>query len=159
MTSSLATHSPHSSLSPSDMPWRILATQLPCCCRSIHSSPHCGRSSSFASAEPYLSDHDDPSKNIIVGSYLSNETSTQHNILQRNNQQQITTSRTPLPNNTTCHQSEGLLVAPNTPLPPPLPNPTYSFHCQSLPPNLLAFNSSSGKLCFLESLQTNNAKA
>eukprot|EP00580_Thalassiosira_gravida_P014509 CAMPEP_0201682130 /NCGR_PEP_ID=MMETSP0494-20130426/51465_1 /ASSEMBLY_ACC=CAM_ASM_000839 /TAXON_ID=420259 /ORGANISM="Thalassiosira gravida, Strain GMp14c1" /LENGTH=499 /DNA_ID=CAMNT_0048165887 /DNA_START=70 /DNA_END=1566 /DNA_ORIENTATION=- len=159
ITSSLANHASHSSLSPSDMSWRILAEQLPCCRRSIHSSPQCGRSSSFASPEPSLRDHDDPSKNIIVSSYLSNETSTRHDILQQNNQQQITTTKTPLSNNTTCHQSEGPLVAPNTPFPPPLPNPTYSFRGRSLPPNLLAFNSSSGKRRFLESLQTNNAEA
>lgn len=57
-----------------------------------------------------------------------------------------------------CHQSEHI-VAPNTPLPPPLPKPEYSFKRRILPPNLLAFNSTEGKSRFLHSLQTNYAEA
>lgn len=57
-----------------------------------------------------------------------------------------------------CIQSEPL-IPPNTPLPPPLPKPKYSFRCRNLPPNLLAFNSPDGKQHFLNALQTNNAEA
>jgi glutathione gamma-glutamylcysteinyltransferase len=57
-----------------------------------------------------------------------------------------------------CHLPEPL-IAPNTPLPPPLPKPEYSFKGRILPPNLLAFDSPEGKSRFLHSLQTNNAEA
>ena len=66
-------------------------------------------------------------------------------------------SSTPTPT-ATCYLSEPL-VPPNTPLPPPVPKPEYSFKSRILPPNLLAFDSPEGKSRFLHSLQTNNAEA
>ena len=57
-----------------------------------------------------------------------------------------------------CHPYDPL-IHPNTPLPPPLPKPKYSFKCRTLPSNLLAFNSTTGKERFLYSLQSNNAEA
>ncbi len=59
---------------------------------------------------------------------------------------------------TTCYLAEPL-VPPNTPLPPPLPKPEFSFKGRILPPNLLAFDSTEGKSRFLYSLETNHAEA
>ncbi|KAL7533059.1 hypothetical protein ACHAXR_005013, partial [Thalassiosira sp. AJA248-18] len=71
-----------------------------------------------------------------------------------------TTTTTTTPTTITCHQSNGHpLVPPNTPLPPPLPSPNYSFHTRVLPSNLTAFSSPHGKHLFLTSLQTLNAEA
>ena len=61
------------------------------------------------------------------------------------------------PNNL-CHPYEPL-IQPNTPLPPPLPKPNYSFKCRLLPSNLVSFNSPIGKERFLYSLQSNYAEA
>jgi hypothetical protein len=58
----------------------------------------------------------------------------------------------------TCYLSEPL-IAPDTPLPPPLPDPNFSFRGRVLPPNLLAFNSTEGKQRFSFCLQNNNAEA
>ncbi|KAL7544983.1 hypothetical protein ACHAWF_008357 [Thalassiosira exigua] len=60
--------------------------------------------------------------------------------------------------NTSCHLPEPL-IAQDAPLPPPLPDPNFSFRRRVLPPNLLAFNSAKGKERFGDSLRTDNAEA
>ncbi|KAL9190952.1 hypothetical protein ACHAXT_000658 [Thalassiosira profunda] len=57
-----------------------------------------------------------------------------------------------------CHTSEPP-IAPDTPLPPPLPKPNYSFRGRAMPSNLLAFNSKEGKERFGHALHTNHAEA
>ncbi|KAK1744127.1 phytochelatin synthase [Skeletonema marinoi] len=61
-------------------------------------------------------------------------------------------------NNNSCHLSEPL-VKPGTPLPPPLPNPNYSFRGRALPTNLIAFNSTEGKQRFMQALQNDCAES
>lgn len=67
--------------------------------------------------------------------------------------QKITTSTT-----SSCYLDEPLM-SPDTPLPPPLPNPNYSFRGRVLPSNLIAFNSREGKQRFMHSLQTDYAES
>lgn len=67
--------------------------------------------------------------------------------------QKITTSTT-----SSCYLDEPLMT-PGTPLPPPLPNPNYSFRGRVLPSNLIAFNSTEGKQRFMHSLQTDYAES
>lgn len=57
-----------------------------------------------------------------------------------------------------CHLQTPLFD-PNTPMPPPLPNPTYSFKKRVLPSNLVAFTSKEGKQRFLRSISSNYAEA
>ena len=57
-----------------------------------------------------------------------------------------------------CHLQTPLFD-PNTPLPPPHPNPTYSFKKRVLPPNLIAFTSKEGKQRFIRALTSNYAEA
>mmetsp|Transcript_11450 Transcript_11450/g.18834 ORF Transcript_11450/g.18834 Transcript_11450/m.18834 type:complete len:439 (+) Transcript_11450:107-1423(+) len=61
-------------------------------------------------------------------------------------------------NSNPCHLSEPL-VKPGTPLPPPLPNPKYSFRGRALPTNLIAFNSTEGKQHFIYALQNDCAES
>ncbi len=61
-------------------------------------------------------------------------------------------------NNHSCILSEPL-VKPRTPLPPPLPNPKYSFRGRALPANLTAFNSTEGKQRFMHALQNDCAES
>ncbi|KAL3796488.1 hypothetical protein ACHAWO_011360 [Cyclotella atomus] len=51
------------------------------------------------------------------------------------------------------------LFDPTTPMPPPLPNPTYSFKNRVLPSNLTAFTSTDGKQRFIRALTSNYAEA
>jgi len=67
--------------------------------------------------------------------------------------QKITSSAT-----SPCHLSEPL-ITPGTPLPPPLPDPNYSFRGRALPSNLVAFNSSEGKQRFMYALQNDCAES
>lgn len=60
--------------------------------------------------------------------------------------------------NNSCHLSEPL-VQPGAPLPPPLPNPKYSFRGRVLPTNLIAFNSTEGKQRFIYALQNDCAES
>lgn len=57
-----------------------------------------------------------------------------------------------------CHLQTPLFD-PNTPLPPPHPNTTYSFKKRVLPPNLVAFTSKEGKERFVRALTSNYAEA
>ena len=57
-----------------------------------------------------------------------------------------------------CHLAIPLLD-PNTPLPPPLPSPTYSYKKRVLPSNLTAFTSPEGKRRFIRALTSNYAEA
>ena len=57
-----------------------------------------------------------------------------------------------------CHLSTPLLP-PNTPLPPPHPQPSFSFYKRNLPQNLIAFTSAEGKRRFAHALQTNHAES
>lgn len=61
-------------------------------------------------------------------------------------------------NSKTCHLSKPLVI-PGTPLPPPLPEPNYSFRCRALPSNLIAFDSTMGKERFMYALRTNFAES
>ena len=61
-------------------------------------------------------------------------------------------------NSNSCHLAEPL-VTPGTPLPPPLPNPNYSFRGRALPTNLIAFNSTEGKQRFMQALQNDCAES
>ena len=58
----------------------------------------------------------------------------------------------------TCHLKTPLFD-PNTPMPPPLPNPRYSFKKRVLPSNLTAFTSKEGKMRFIRALTSNYAEA
>lgn len=58
----------------------------------------------------------------------------------------------------TCHLQTPLFD-PTTPLPPPLPNPTYSFKKRVLPTNLTAFTSKEGKQRFIRALTSEYAEA
>ena len=134
-------HTPSSSLA-SAMSSRVAAQLITCQQRAIHSS-RCINRSSFVPFQPFLS-------------HTNNNAADNNKTLSTGMRQQSSS-----PNNIICHQSPNHppLIAPNTPLPPPLPKPTYSFRGRILPPNLLAFNSTEGKGRFLESLQSNHAES
>mmetsp|Transcript_5015 Transcript_5015/g.10317 ORF Transcript_5015/g.10317 Transcript_5015/m.10317 type:complete len:630 (+) Transcript_5015:68-1957(+) len=75
-----------------------------------------------------------------------NPTQPQNNHQQTSNQPKTCQLPTPL-------------IQTNTPLPPPLPKPTYSFYQRVLPKTLTSFTSLEGKTRFAQSLQSKHAES
>ncbi|KAL7464180.1 hypothetical protein ACHAXS_004518 [Conticribra weissflogii] len=74
----------------------------------------------------------------------SNQPQTNH----QHSPEQLNSCQLPIP-----------LIAPNTPLPPPLPQPTYSFYQRVLPKTLTSFTSLEGKTRFAQALQSKQAES
>ena len=124
---------------------------------SDHHSSICG---SIQSINPHLRSND---FNILSYSSAadtdeahSSQTDTEfiNNDTTNSNNKEITT----LSSTSSCHLSEPL-IKQATPLPPPLPNPNYSFRGRALPSNLIAFDSNEGKQRFMYALQNDCAES
>ena len=123
-------------------------------------TPAVASSSSFSSSAAYDTYEDDQESTSISSAHNYSHSHNHHHHHQQHDDSRSGYQHCDTPQSRqTQHQCE---IPPSTlteELPPPLPEPKYSFHKRLMPSNLTALSSRAGRRRFLEALSSDNAEA